>query len=45
MDFIAETAKIPKTAPKPSQKARKKTANTRKKVAEITINPKTAKKK
>ena len=31
---VAETAKI-----------RKKTANTRKKVAEITINPKTAKKK
>ena len=39
---VAETAEIPKTAPKPSQKARKKTAKTRKKVAEITINPKTA---
>ena len=39
---VAETAEITKTAPKLSPKARKKPAKTRQKVAEITINPKTA---
>ena len=41
---VAETAEITKTAPKLSPKARKKPAKTRQKVAEITINPKTAQK-
>ena len=39
---VAETAEITKTAPKLSPEARKKPAKTRQKVAEITINPKTA---
>ncbi|BFL43910.1 hypothetical protein [Agathobacter rectalis] len=42
IEKVAETAEITKTAPKLSPKARKKPAKTRQKVAEITINPKTA---
>ena len=41
---VAETAEIPKTAPKPSPKAGEKPAKTWQKVAEITINLKTVKK-
>ena len=44
LDFTAETAEIPKTAPKPSPKAGEKPAKTWQKVAEITINLKTVKK-
>ena len=42
--ILQKEAEIPKTAPKPSPKAGEKPAKTWQKVAEITINPKTAKK-